>query len=346
MEEMTHKKIKLYHILIPVLIGLGVVTWLIFDDISMVKWNRAMFADFCAPAMFAGIIAVVVREFAYMWRYRLLSSGDLSWMQCFKVTMLCEFSSTITPSAVGGSSLAMVFMSREGIKAARGTTITLITIFFDELFFVVSCPLVLLLFDSSELFGTVSKEFHSGMRITFWIVYLAILLWTLVLFVGIFIKPEYIKTILMKIFRISFLQKYAGPVSDFCDNMIAASMSAKKTPMVVWGKTFLATALSWTSRYLLVNAIFVAFGLLASPMLVFARQGIVWLILIVTPTPGGSGVSEWLFTQYYADMVPSASFGLLLAMAWRLSSYYIYLIVGMCVIPSWLRDKKQCAGER
>ena len=83
------------------------------------------------------------------------------------------------------------------------------------------------------------------------------------------------------------------------------------------------------------------FGEGNNQFLVVARQSVVWLILMVTPTPGGSGVSEWLFTKYYSDMVSSVSIGLLLALSWRILSYYLYMIVGLFVIPAWLKKKNR-----
>lgn len=53
-----------------------------------------------------------------------------------------------------------------------------------------------------------------------------------------------------------------------------------------------------------------------------------------------SGVSEWLFSEYYADIVPTAQIALVVSLVWRIFSYYIYLLVGLVVIPSWLKKRK------
>ena len=72
--------------------------------------------------------------------------------------------------------------------------------------------------------------------------------------------------------------------------------------------------------------------------LIFARQFVVWVILIVTPTPGGAGVSEWLFTTYYGDLISGEGMALVLALFWRIISYYSYLMVGACILPAWIRQ--------
>ena len=70
---------------------------------------------------------------------------------------------------------------------------------------------------------------------------------------------------------------------------------------------------------------------------------VVWLLKkdsIFTYPPAISGVSEWLFSEYYADIVPTAQIALVVSLVWRIFSYYIYLLVGLVVIPSWLKKRK------
>ena len=78
----------------------------------------------------------------------------------------------------------------------------------------------------------------------------------------------------------------------------------------------------------------------SSPFLVFGRQFVVWVVLMVSPTPGGSGISEWLFTTYYGDLIGNLSLALVIALIWRIISYYSYLIAGCCLLPGYFKPKK------
>ena len=125
------------------------------------------------------------------------------------------------------------------------------------------------------------------------------------------------------------------------DNMVAASRDLRTRTLGWWLRAFAGTVLLWVPRYLLVAALF--WGLLPDSdlWLVFARQAVVWLVLMVCPTPGGSGLGEWLFTLYYADMIPVATLAMVIMLLWRIVSYYVYLIVGITLVPLWLRNKKK-----
>jgi uncharacterized protein (TIRG00374 family) len=61
---------------------------------------------------------------------------------------------------------------------------------------------------------------------------------------------------------------------------------------------------------------------------------------LISPTPGGSGIAEFAFSGFLNDFIP---FGLvaILAILWRLISYYPYLFIGAIILPKWLRNKNQ-----
>ena len=340
-DQAKEVKIRPAYVAIPVLIGIGVVVWLFCGEFGNFNWRAICFTPAVALWLMLAVVAVAGREAGYMWRYRRLTDGDLSWWRSFKVCMLCEFTSAVTPTAVGGSSLAMVFMNREGINMGRGTALMIITLFLDELFFVVSCPLIVALTGFSDLFGTMNVEFSVGLKWTFWGVYALIAAWAALLFVGIIAKPQWLKRLLAALFSLPLLRRWKRRAARMAVNMEAASVEARSKPVRWWVEAFAATALSWCCRYVLVCFLFLAFVPGCDSWLVFARQGVIWLLLLVCPTPGGSGVSEWLFNEYYADMVATAQVALVVALIWRLLSYYVYLVAGIAVIPSWLRDKKR-----
>jgi uncharacterized protein (TIRG00374 family) len=85
-----------------------------------------------------------------------------------------------------------------------------------------------------------------------------------------------------------------------------------------------------------------AFFVVSDHFLLFARQLVMSNMMLLSPTPGASGVSELIFTQYLGDLIPVGatvigSVSALLALLWRLISYYPYLIIGTIIIPRWLK---------
>lgn len=342
-ENISEKTFSLWKVLLPVFIGIGVVLLMMYHDAKRDNIEdvlRSIHFDWrTVGCLFLAMCFMFGRDYGLSWRFRALTDRQLKWTQAFKVDLLCEFTSCVTPSAVGGSSLGMVFLNSQGIELGRATTLMMTTLFLDELFFVLACPLFILLTPANEIFADSGGGFTHGIKLTFWIVYAILFAWTLLLFLGIIARPYWIRKVLFRLFSIRFLKKWQAKIGELCDNMIATSVELKQKSIKFWLEVFAGTALSWTSRFLVVNALFLGFlpQDLQYQWIILARQFVIWVVLMVSPTPGGSGLSEWLFSEYYGDLVPTAGMALVLAVFWRLISYYVYLFIGAILVPSWLK---------
>lgn len=333
-----------WKVMVPVLIGLAVVVFMFIHDAKKENlaevWASIHFDTRAVCCIILAFLFMLGRDFGMSWRFRALTDHKLPWRSAFEVDFLCEFTSCITPSAVGGSSMGGVFLNTKGIEFGRATTLMMTTLFLDELFFVVACPIIVLFTPAKELFNSAGGDFSHGIKLTFWIVYSVLFAWTLILFTGIIWKPYWIRGLLSKITSWKYLKKYHDKAVNLADNMVATGKELRTKPFRFWLEVFGGTALSWTSRYLVVNALFLGFVATADPYqwLIFAREFVLWVVLNVSPTPGGSGLSEWLFSEYYGDLVTSAGMALILAIFWRIISYYVYLIIGAIIVPGWLKN--------
>lgn len=338
------KTFSLWKVLLPVVIGLGVVVYMFLSDAKKENLVQVLSdIDFTPRTWFCIALAFLFmfgRDFGLSWRFRALTDKDLSWGRTFKVDFLCEFTSCVTPSAVGGSSLGMVFLNTQGIEFGRATTLMMTTLFLDELFFVVSCPLVVMLTPAHEIFASDGTTFSHGIQLTFWLVYAVLFVWTLILFTGIIWRPQWVVNVIGRLFRLRWLRKWQSSAMSLGNNMLATSKELRKKRFGFWLEVFGGTALSWISRYLVVNALFLGFLPQADhwQWVILARQFVIWVVLMVSPTPGGSGLSEWLFSEYYGDLVPTMGLALVLAVFWRVISYYVYLIIGAIIVPGWLKS--------
>ena len=332
----TRLSATLWKAVIPAVIGIGVVAWLFIKDFNADAWNALHFNWRTLAAIALACLFVIGRDFGLTWRFRTITDRGLSWRRALRVDIMCAFTSAITPSAVGGSALAIFYLNREGVSVGRATTLTLTTLFLDELFFVIFCPLLFLFLPIDELFGAVGDSaFLRGVEVVFWLVYAGIVVWTAILFIGILARPQWLQSSVKWIFAKRWLRRWQKGANEMMDNMGATSAWVKSQSRRWWLEVFGATTLSWFSRYFVVNALFWGFVPSASGLVVFGRQFVVWVTLMVSPTPGGSGVSEWLFTNYYGDLIGDLGVALVLAMIWRVLSYYVYLLAGVCLAPSY-----------
>jgi glycosyltransferase 2 family protein len=285
-------------------------------------------------------VFMIGRDLFYIIRIRILTKGELSWRRSFIVIMLWEFASALSPGVVGGAAVAMFILNREKIALGRSTAIVVITALLDNLFYVLMIPLVFIVIDQNALFPE-SVEGSRSVQAMFWTGFAVITSICAFLFACIFIFSNLAKSVLGFMFRIPFLKRWKNSAIQTGEEIYTTSKELKKEPVSFWVKTFLSTCGSWVSRYLVINAILQAFLNLSvfEHFLLLGKQLVLWLFMLISPTPGASGVAEYAFGELLSNFTASAMLLVALALIWRLLSYFPYLIIGAVLVPRWLRGR-------
>jgi uncharacterized protein (TIRG00374 family) len=174
--------------------------------------------------------------------------------------------------------------------------------------------------------------------------YSVIFIWVLLVGYGLFFNPEGIRKLIINIFRLPVIRRWHEAAVKAGDDIVASSHELKKRSFSFWLKAATATFLSWTARYWVVNAILVAFFTINDHFLIFARQLVTWIMMIISPTPGGSGFAELIMGRYISDLIPTdslyaGSIAMAMAIIWRIISYYPYLVIGALLVPGWIERK-------
>jgi len=327
---------KRSQVLIPVIIGIMVIGWLFLREFDTGTFANVDFNNIRIGYVFIALLFMFGRDFGMIYRFRLMSNKDLTWSQGLLINILSEFASAITPSAIGGSGFVILFLNKEGISVGRSTTIMLTNLFLDELFFIVICPVIFLLVPLSELFNATSV-ITSTIGVIFWTLYGVLFIWTSILYTGLFHRPDLIAKTFKRIFKLPFLHQWINQVDTFSDTIINSSYEIKKKSAEFWMKVFGTTVLSWSSRFLVVNALFLAFAPINNQLVIFGRQLLLWVVMVISPSPGGSGLSEFAFKEYYNDLLLGSGSILVITLIWRIISYYLYLFLGVLIIPGWIK---------
>lgn len=346
------KNLKVSRIYLPIVVGLGFVGFMLYRSLDLSTFSIVRFTWQTAFWLFVAVILVVFRDLGYIIRIRLLSDNEYTWMQAFRVIMLWEFTSAVTPSAVGGTSIAMLYLHKEGLSLGRSTSVVLTVSFLDELYFVVMFPLLLLLIGPKALFTITGASSMSHDFLTFTLIgYSLKFAHTLLVGYGLFINPRGMKWLLLKIFKLPFLKKWKHHANVIGTDIVETSIVLKGKDSSFWFKNILASFFAWTSKYWVVNTLFIAFFAVNDHFLLFARQLFLWIAMLVSPTPGASGFYEAGFMRYLGDTLCSGStvsvVGLvaLFALLWRLLTYYPYLFIGAYLLPRWIGKHFGKKGE-
>jgi hypothetical protein len=302
------KALKLFsptRIAITIAIGLAAATYLVARNFELEHFKAIDWTWYSTFWIFISLVMMACRDIAYMYRIRVLTDYQISWRNSFDTIMLWEFASAISPSIVGGSGVAIYIVNKEGVKIGRSTAVVMTSALLDELFYIITVPVIVVLVGYSSIFnielptealqGAIGKYGIPGVFVAG---YLFIVLLTSAITFAIFFRPRTFKWILLQIFRIPFLRKWRHDAGATGDDIMVTSKELKGKPISFWLKAFGATFLSWTARFWVVNFLIMAFVSLnlGEHFLIYARQLVMWVIMLISPTPGSTGVAEVAFS--------------------------------------------------
>jgi uncharacterized membrane protein YbhN (UPF0104 family) len=173
---------------------------------------------------------------------------------------------------------------------------------------------------------------------TFWFIYFIVLAYKLLVAYALFINANAVKKFLVTLFSLPLLNRWKEQVAEVGDDMIIASEDLRNFTFFNWFNAFFSTLLSWSARFFLVNCMLGLFlESIPGHLLLYARQVVVNILMIGSPTPGSSGVAEFAFASLLGSFINNPSMAVILSFIWRLFSYYPYLLVGIIVFPGWAR---------
>ena len=327
------------------LIGVGIMLWRemrhgIPDEPLELADNWWVFAILV-------VLFTLLKDFSGMYRLRVMSGAPLKLRQLFRIRMLYEFTSAVTPSAAGGSSLEVVFIHREGIKISRATSMTILALFMDEMLMIVLFPLLLLVIPYGDLFS-INGYFQYGYLWPFIIGYVMKLVWVILLFIGLFFKPSVFVSIIGFVFRLKWLKRFRLRGLRTAIEIRQCAQEIRRESFGYWARVALSTIGIWGFRFLLANMAIMIFNPMsgADNLMCFARQYILGIVTMIVPTPGGSGFAEVMFDDFLSEFITQKMSTMVITPIWRLFTYYYYLVAGVIILPQWLGKSKLMKKKR
>lgn len=336
-EEDVLKSIRVSKVILPILIGVGVVVYLLLQQYDPTEFTKFQWTNWTFLWIGIALVLLVIRHFAYSNRLRVLSSKQFSWKKCIQLIFVWEFSSAVTPTSLGGSAVALFALAQEKIPAARTTSIVLYTLVLDTAFFIITLFFLYLIFGDYMVFP---GDEVSGWRLSFFLAYGFMASYGSLFFYGLFINPKPVGQLIKWISRRRLFKRLAPKADKMAEDFIIASKDMKSKKWSFHLEAFMSTATAWACRFLLVNCLVI--GMVENVPLdfytqsaLYARLESMFVLVAFSPTPGGAGFVEILFKNFLEDFVPHNAW--IIASFWRLMTYYIYLLAGVIVVPYWIK---------
>ena len=331
------------------------ISWTVGLTAVWIGWTLSQTGDWSALAdvpwngswLGVAMVLAVLRDLGYVWRLHVLSEGVMGRRRTVSSILLWELSSALTPSVVGGSAVATFILHRNGLNWGRSLATVMATALMDELFFLTAVPIVGLAVgwdafipaSASWIEGSIPIIFGGGVA---FMASLAVLLSS-----ALFWAPDPTHRALLHLSSRPWMSRWADKVGAFAGDLKVASRGLRGLPWTTWCAAACATTLSWTARFLTLNAVLLAF---VAPMLdwtevsqfdVWARQLSLWTVMLISPTPGSAGLAELALPTFLSGVLPlvlAPAAWTALVLVWRLLTYHLYVLLGAVTLPVWLKQ--------
>lgn len=325
---------------VPVLIGIGIVFLMFYLDPSVNAKTLSSVFDASFWGILIAIIVILGRDLGYIYRIREITDRQLTWTRALYVIILWEFASAVTPSVVGGTAVAVFILNKEGIKLGKAIAYVMVTAILDNLFFVIGAPVILFLAKGNifPVSRVMEMKLGKSLEVLFWTSYGLYAFYSIVMAAALFFRPRVFKWTLLKLYSIKWLRKWKHSANEYGNQIIEASKELIGKNYKYWLPIIGATIFIWSSRYLMLNALIGAYESLtiSEHVVIFARQVIMWIVMMISPTPGSSGTAEFFFAQFFTQFLSGYTF--VTSILWRLFSYYPYLLLGAIFLPRWIKQ--------
>lgn len=277
------------------------------------------------PGIFIAIAVSILRIYFAAAKIRYLSEKSLSWIASFRVMLSWDFTSSITPSTIGGAPMATYAMTKEGFNFGQSTAIVLYSVLLDQLWFAMAVPILVI----SGLFFEVVPN-NTGMvgHASMALLYIGLLSYAGLMAYGVLKNPQAIKRVVNFLFDLPILRRWKEQVRSETDNLVEYSYKLGQKPKSFLFKAFFLSTMSWLARIALPTIVVLSL-LPADVILSFLRSLAMNLAFLIMPTPGGSGGVEGLFAIFQGPLIDKKAFIGLAVFAWRVISYYISVALGM-----------------
>nr|WP_321498796.1 flippase-like domain-containing protein [uncultured Methanolobus sp.] len=263
---------------------------------------------------------------------------DVSYIRACEIVTSSTLAASITPSSLGGEPLRIHLLHEENIPLGRATAVVFGERVLDGILILALAP-----FSIYIIRGILDDSVFDAMFIFAEIMLMFILFLTLYAVW----KPEPTKKVVF--FLVNKLAPFLGKRTDAAIDKIMKKVDTELdhfhdsiSILLNEGRRGLAlgiflTVAFWFVDFSMLYVILLGLNQHPDPLLVFASQVIIMILLLIPATPGASGVAEFAGTTAFSLFIPSSLLGIVV-IAWRAFTFYMNVFVGGFVSFKILKD--------
>ncbi|MEM8558522.1 MAG: lysylphosphatidylglycerol synthase transmembrane domain-containing protein [Bacteroidota bacterium] len=255
---------------------------------------------------------------------RLLSDQRLSWWAGTRAYLARELFSAITPSAVGGAPLASAAVGKATmLSTGEAASVLVFVMVMDHVWYITLAVAVLLAAGTFDLLPAIGGLGYSAL-----VAYsVGLAAWTALLAYATVVRTRWLGRAIGVVTRLPGLRRFHDRLQHVMERLEEQAARFRGRSVRFYAASFGYAAATSLCRYVLIAAVLWSFVPAVPALIALARGGLLWLVALAMPTPGGAGGVEGLFLLLFAAYIPTALRAPIL-LVWRLFDYALVLALG------------------
>ncbi len=322
--ETEHKRptlVKILRRLVPI-ICLGVAGNLAYTWFS----NDRKPIDFSKFSFVWLFVAMLLALLPWAWHsLRLAIWGQffgvkIEWKNLLCIAMAADVGGVVAPTAIGGAPLKLFMLVQHGYRPSQAATLTLWGNIEDILFYLFAIPVSLALTDNWH--NPLWIGLRKFVELNSWKI--------LMVLAGLGALLFFIKNRILKKGAVANWRKKIRHFLSECKEAFRLVVSKGKKPFLL---SFLALTGQWLTRFCILLAVVKILGFEADLVKLLLLQWMVFVAMLLTPTPGATGGAEAAFLLVFTASLPEGTASMVMA-GWRFIAYYFIMIIGAVYLGS------------
>lgn len=254
--------------------------------------------------------------------------SPLSFRDGYQIAAYTDLGAAVTPTLIGGGPVKLGLLIQRGLSAGKAGFLTILGGTEDVIMYV--CAILLSLSYAHESAEKIASSAMSILKEHWWKVITLITLFFLVRKVmGRYESLQLRKLIPLKYKKVYV--KFVNGVKTAVSEMMESLRLIIRRGKLRFILSFCILLLQWVLKFSILIVLLHAFGLKLDLITTYLNQWIVYLSMMLVPTPGATGGAETLFYYVFSDLIPEGILPIVITL-WRFGTYYLFLILAVSIL--------------
>lgn len=307
---------------IIILIGVGILFHILFvlwaADISYLKKINIIYIALLVPLAILPWLGYALR----IWMWARFLKERITYKECIQLVITADVTSAISPTAVGGAPVKAGLLIHKGFQPGHvGFLLTLGII--EDIIFYTTGIIIASIFSKDLLIRLCANLVDAINKYSFEIICLCLLA---IFIFWIAYKLLYSWTALKKLKH--NLDTYSQKLTQSFRDMRHAFWTAMSSGKKYFTLSLIILFIQWIIKFSVLGVILISLGFEFEWAQIYIRQWVVYITMLLVPTPGASGGAEASFLLIFGHSLPN-DFQYLLVALWRFFTYYLVLIIAV-----------------